>query len=56
LHRVLGADEAEVLAEFRDESAKVVEQSAVQVGLGVAVGQTEELEAVGILDSFSAAG
>lgn len=38
------------MAELRDEAAKVVQQRAMQIGLGVAVGQSQELEAVGVLE------
>ena len=35
LHRVLGADEAEVATELREKAAQVAEESAVEVGLRV---------------------
>lgn len=50
LQRVLRADEAEIATQLGEEPAELSEQRAVQVGLGVALRQGEELEAVGVLE------
>ena len=53
LERDLAAEEAEVAAQLGDEGAQAGEQRAVQVGLGVVVGQAEELEDVGVLEDLA---
>lgn len=50
LDRVLGSDEAEVASELGDEAAEVIEQRAVEIGLGVTVAQVEELQVVRVLE------
>lgn len=52
LHRKFRADEAEVAAEFAEEGAKLGQQATVQIGLGVAGLQVEELDRVGVLEGF----
>lgn len=56
LHRVLGSYEAKVAAELGDEAAEVPHEGAVEIVLGVAVGEREELEAVGILELVDGGG
>ena len=47
---ILGADEAEVATELRDEPSKVAKERAVEIRLGVSVREAEELDAVGVLE------
>ena len=48
LERVLGADEAEVPPELDEELLELLDQAAMQVGLGVGRGQVEELDQIGV--------
>lgn len=50
LERKLGADEAEVAAEFDEEVLEAVEQTAMQVELAVRFRQGEELDQVGVAE------
>ena len=52
----LGADEAEVAAELDQEVAELGDQRPVQIGLGVAGGQVEELDDVGVLEDRQGVG
>ena len=56
LHRVLGADEAEVAAELGEEAAQVVEEGAVKIRFGVAGGEVEKLQGIQLLEVFDGAG
>lgn len=50
LHRELRSDEAEIAAQFDEEAAKLAQQAAVQVGLGLVDRQAQELQRVGVLE------
>ena len=50
LERVLAADEAEVAAELDQELLELLDQAALQVGLGVAGRQVEELDEIAVLE------
>jgi len=46
LHRVLGADEAEVATQLGDEAAEILQQGTMKIGLGVVIRQRRELVSV----------
>jgi len=50
LQRKLGADEAAGAAKFDEEGAQLLQQAAMQVSLGVAPRQRQELQGIGILE------
>ena len=52
LHRVFGADEAEVAAEFGDETAQITQQTGMKISLGVVLRQAEKLQDVGVFKEF----
>ena len=43
LNGKLGADEAEVAAQFGDEPAQIAQQGSVQIRFGMTFGEAEEL-------------
>ena len=50
LHRVFRADVAEVAPQLGQEPAQVLQQAAVQVTLGMQVGQCQKVQQVGVLE------
>jgi len=45
---ILGADEAEVPAQFGDEASQIAQESPLQIRLGMLRGQAEEFEGVDV--------
>jgi hypothetical protein len=56
LHGVLRADEAEVAAQFSEETPEVSQQPAVEIRLGVIGSEPEKLDVVSVLELCSPPG
>ena len=56
LHRVFGADKAEIAAQFRDHAPEIAQQTGVEIGLRVVRRQTEKLEDVGVFEEVRSLG
>jgi hypothetical protein len=50
LQRILAADEAEVAPQLDEEALQVLDQSQVQIRLGMRGGEVEEFDEVGVLE------
>ena len=50
LYRVMAADKAEVAAEFDEEILEAFDETAMEVGFGVAFGEVEEFNEIGVFE------
>jgi hypothetical protein len=50
LEQIFFADETKVAAELDEEAAEVGDESALEVGLGVGLGQLKKIEKIGVFE------